>query len=202
MIYTWVNPTSEKDMAKACYVLENDGVIAYPTDVNWGFACDVRRAKAVQKLRRLKPSHPKQQPFTLICKDLSMVSELAIVEQPAYRILRRILPGPWTVLLKSQKSLPKQIFDKRENVGVRVPQSPLVLDLIERLGAPLLSTSMPQEDLLQFGYQVDEKYGHALDLILDLGDAVPWLETSILDLTEHEPILVRHGEGDPKEVPV
>ena len=128
-----------------------------------------------------------------------MISQFADIAPSSYRILRRVLPGPYTVLLKRNKRLPKQIKDKRTVVGIRYPNMPLLLELVERLGRPILNTSLPSppnsraEDL-RFGYEVDECLGHALDLILDLGEELAYQETSVVDFSDGLQV-VREGVG-------
>lgn len=205
IIYTFVDPPREKDIERAVQCLENGGVIAYPTDVNWAFGCDVLSSSAIDKIRLLKPAHSKEKPFSLICSSISMISDIAIVNNNSYRLLKKLLPGPYTLLLKSNKRLPKQIHDKRKVVGVRHPESPLLLALVERLGRPLLSSSIPHKpsmdafdpaSAIHYGYEVDESFGHGIDLILDLGGEVEMKETSIIDLTEEFPVVIREGVGD------
>jgi tRNA threonylcarbamoyl adenosine modification protein (Sua5/YciO/YrdC/YwlC family) len=205
LLYTYVNPTSPKDLKEACRVLENGGVIAYPTDVNWAFGCDPLSKSAIEKIRQLKPHHPKEQPFSLLCNSISMVSTIADVDGSSFSILKKIFPGPFTILLKRNRTLARQLKDKRKLVGVRIPDSPLLLDLIQTYGKPIATASIPYsiedhnrhhtEHLLHFGYEVDELYGHGLDLILDLGQEVPANETTVVDLSEGEWTLVRQGMG-------
>ena len=205
-IYTYINPTVESHIERAVQILEKGGVIAYPTDVNWAFGCDAANAKALDRVRLLKPMHPKERPFSLICHDLSMVSEVANVDSQAYRLLRKTLPGPYTVLLQRNRTLPRQIKDKRKVVGVRIPKSPLVLAIVEKFGRPIATTSVPELPekrygagvMARFGFEVLEVFGHAIDLVIDLGDPVPGLESTIVDLTDGPPRLVRLGFGDAK----
>lgn len=201
-LYTFVNPCVEKHLDLACEVLRNDGVIAYPTDVNWAFGCSASSRKALDKIRQLKPDHPDDQPFSLFCSSLSMVARIANVENHAYRVLRKILPGPYTILLKSNRTLPKQIGDKRATVGVRVPKAPLLLELMKVFETPLATTSLPQQknasssNEFRFGYEIEEHFGHALDLILDLGQEIVPRETTILDMCSTDIEVVRKGEGN------
>lgn len=202
IIYTYTEPSSSKHLGEACKILHKGGTIAYPTDVNWAFGCDPSSKSAFETVRMLKPFHPKEQPFTLLCNSLSMVSSIADLDGFSFSILKKIFPGPFTVLLKRNRALPRLIKDSRKIVGVRIPQSPLLLDLIREYGKPLATTSIPYEyqvkndiHLLHYGYEVDEIYGHALDLILDLGEPVPAKETTILDLSEGELNIVRQGAG-------
>jgi tRNA threonylcarbamoyl adenosine modification protein (Sua5/YciO/YrdC/YwlC family) len=200
-LYTYINPLAEKHIQAALDVLKNDGIIAYPTDVNWAVGCDASSVKAIKKIQQLKAQHPKEQPFSLLCDSLSMVAQFALLEQPAYRALRKILPGPYTVLLPSNRSLPKLIHDKRKSVGIRIPQSPLLLGLIAAFQKPLLTSSLahgetPEEEAIRFGYTIEERFGHHIDLILDLGEEVIPGETSIIDFTTGEATVVRIGLGD------
>ncbi len=209
ILYTYTNPTSKRDIEEACNVLHNDGVLAYPTDVNWAFGCDPNSKKALEKIRLLKPHHPKEQPFSFLCDSISMAATIAELDQFAFSTLKRISPGPYTALLKRNRSFPRQMKDNRKLVGVRIPNSPLLLDLVKAFGKPIATTSIPyeifeekrtsSEQFQHFGYEVDEVYGHLLDLILDLGQAIPANETTVIDLSEGEIILVRQGLGAFKE---
>lgn len=195
-IYTYTKPTNKKDLEKACEALSKSGVIAYPTDVNWALGCDATQVKAVKKLLALKPDHPKDKPFSLLCESLAMISSIAFLGNGAYRILRKALPGPYTILLKPQKKLARQIHDKRKTVGIRVPDSPLLLDLLEMYGKPLVTSSLVFEDKkFSYGYEVDEVYGHGLDVILDLGQEMEARQTSVVDMTEEPPQVIREGLG-------
>ena len=112
-LYTYVKPTSKKDLEKACQVLRDGGTIAYPTDVNWAVGCDPTQKKAITTIQRIKSVHPKEQPFSLMCNSLSMVSQVCTVETAAFRLLKKILPGPYTVLLPRHKTLFRQINSLR-----------------------------------------------------------------------------------------
>ena len=206
-IYTHQNPLVEKDVDEACAILEAGGVVAYPTDVNWAFGCDSANAKAMDKIRMLKPGHPKERPFSLICDSISMASQYGNIEHAAYRVLRKALPGPFTVLLERNRSLPRQMKDNRKVVGIRIPDSELVRGLATRLGRPIATTSVPyvtafssdgELEAPRFGYQIMEAFGHALDLILDLSEELPGTETTIVDFTQGTSEIVRIGAGDPE----
>lgn len=202
-IYTYDDPPSERDLARALRVLEDDGVIAYPTDVNWGFGCDCVSSKALDRIHALKPGHPRDRPFSLICSSISMAAEYANIDGVAYRLLKKAWPGPYTVLLTANKNFPRQLKDKRRVVGIRIPDCKMLLTLVEKLGRPLATTSIPPvkagefEDPPHFGYQVQEAFGHAIDIVLDLGDERLGLESTIVDLTSGGPEIVRRGVGDP-----
>lgn len=202
-LYTYDDPPSERHLNRTVALLERGGRIAYPTDTNWAIGCDASQPKALEQLFRLKPDRPKDQPFSLVCADIAMVAEYAIVDQPAYRAMRKALPGPYTILLLRSRNLPRQLKDKRKVVGVRIPRCPLLLALVERLGRPLATTSCPPlsegppPEEPTMGYQVVEAFGHALDLVLDLGDELQPQPSTIIDYTEGVAHVVRQGAGDP-----
>jgi tRNA threonylcarbamoyl adenosine modification protein (Sua5/YciO/YrdC/YwlC family) len=200
-IYTYSDPPSERDIEKAIAILEQGGVIACPIDDNWAFCCDASSHKALDRIRLLKPHHPKEQPFSLLVSSIAMASDMGVIDHQAYRTLKKAWPGPYTVLFRRARSLARQIKDKRLIVGLRVPKCPMMLRLIEVYGKPLATTSIPSlKELpeLTMGYEVAEKYGHAIDLLLDLGEGLPCLESTIIDMSGDEGAeLVRAGVGDP-----
>ncbi|MCX6128959.1 MAG: L-threonylcarbamoyladenylate synthase [Proteobacteria bacterium] len=199
-LYTYINPTSERDMVKACQLLGKDGVLAYPMDVNWAFGCDASSVKALERIRRMKPTHPKEQPFSLICSDISMAATVGTIENHQYRVLKKCWPGPFTVILKRHRSLARQIKDKRPVVGIRIPENPLMRDLVTRFGSPIATTSVPfmsDGTAARMGYQIMEEFGHGIDLLLDLGEELPALDSTVIDFTDDSPVLIRLGMGDP-----
>ena len=197
-LFTYADPVPERHLDEICQVLERDGVLAYPTDVNWALGCDARSLKAVEKMRRIKRMHPKSQPFSLICSGMSMAGKVANIDNRAYKVLRKLLPGAYTVILKSNRSLARQIKDKRLNVGIRIPQCALLSAITARLDRPLATSTMltEEEQELRFGYEIQEKYGHALDMVIDLGTEINHAETTIIDFTTELPLIVRKGAGD------
>jgi tRNA threonylcarbamoyl adenosine modification protein (Sua5/YciO/YrdC/YwlC family) len=204
-LYTYDDPPSERDLRRASHILADDGVIAYPTDTNWAFACDAGKPKALERLRRMKPSHPKDRPFSIVCASVSMAAEIAVIDNDAYRLLKRALPGAYTIILPASRNLPRQLKDKRRVVGIRVPASNLIRSLVELHAAPLATTSVPELvsdvdpelHLPRFGYEVEQVFGHALDLILDLGQELTGQESTVVDLSGEGVEVVRVGAGDP-----
>jgi tRNA threonylcarbamoyl adenosine modification protein (Sua5/YciO/YrdC/YwlC family) len=209
-LFTYDDPPAERDLLRTTQTLEDGGLIAYPTDLNWAMGCDVKSVKALERLRALKPHHKKDLPFTLIVSSIAMASDFVVINNLAYRILRKAWPGPYTVLLPVAKSLPRFFREKRHKIGIRIPESPLLLAVVERLGRPLVSTSVPklrseamgqghsdEEHVPRFGYEVDAVCGHALDLILDLGQELTGQESTVVDLTGQVPEILRVGAGNP-----
>lgn len=197
-LFTYADPVPERHLDKICQVLEHDGVVSYPTDVNWALGCDASSTKAVEKMRRIKRIHPKSQPFSLICSGMSMAGKVANIDNRAYKVLKKLLPGAYTIILKSNRSLARQIKDKRLNVGIRIPQCALLEAITTRLDKPLATTSMlaDGDQELRCGYEIHEKYGHTLDLVIDLGAEINPAETTIIDFTTDIPIVVRKGVGN------
>lgn len=203
-LYTWINPVRESHIDQICKVLEADGVIALAMDVAWAFVCDATSTKALERIHLLKPEHPKTRPFSLVCSSISMASHICKIDDQAYRWLKKSLPGPFTIILERHATLPRQIKDKRREVGLRIPDEPLVVAIVNKLGRPLAASTIPVHEgdlgngLPTFGSQVDEIWGHALDMVVDLGEESPRQETTIIDLTSGQPQLVRRGAGDPE----
>lgn len=197
IIYTYEDPVSERDLAKLVKCLNEDGVIAYPTDVNWAFGAKATSKKGLSRIKLLKPAHPKEQPFSLIFHDIRQVSDYAQIDGSAYRVLKKTLPGPYTIILPRSRSLPKQLDDKRDVVGIRVPARPLLRELVERLQVPLATTSCPDIDGKSpiYGYQVDEVFGHGLDYIADLGLESQGGETTVFEMLNGELNVIRQGLG-------
>lgn len=207
-LYTYDDPPSERDLERTLRILGDDGIIAYPTDLNWAFGCDATSSKALDRIHLLKPTHPKDVPFSLIVSSIAMAADYVNIDSNSYRLLRKAWPGPFTVLLTATRTFPRQLKDKRRVVGIRIPSSPLLLAVVERLGRPLATTSVPflpggakgddgEPRPPRFGYEVMEGFGHGLDLVLDLGQELPGLESTIIDLTSGAPELIRRGAGDP-----
>jgi len=205
-VYTYDDPPSERDLGRALRALADDGLLAFPNDENWAFGWDAASSKAADKIRLLKPDHPKAMPFSLLCSSMSMAAEYAHIGTNAYRLLRRAWPGPYTVLLNTSHTFPRQLKDKRRVVGIRIPNCQMIRVLVEKLGRPLATTSVPplipgSDDvppiMRRFGYEVFEAYGHGIDILLDLGAELSGIESTIVDFTEDTPVIVRRGAGDP-----
>ena len=198
-LYTFINPCNLKHLDTIQHVLDNHGVIALSMGTSWAFCCHYTSKKGIEKLRRLNPNHPDNRPFSIICSNISMVSSIGTIENQNYRIVNKILPGPFTIILNSNRQLAKRLGERRQTVGVRIPNDPLALEIIQHCGHPLVATSVPvMEDgqVYTMGYQIFEEYSHGLDLVVDLGDEVPGNETTVLDLTGHEIVVIREGAGN------
>ncbi len=177
-------------------VLEAGGVLAYPTDTYYGIGCDLFNRKAMERIYQLK-ARPTTKPLSFICADLSDVSRYARVSNASFAIMRRLTPGPYTFVLEATSQVPKIAMTRQKTVGIRVPDSPIALALVNGLGRPLVSTSASTQDgqVLVDPSDIQDFLGHGLELIIDGGYQLDEPST-VLDLTGDEPVVLRMGKGD------
>ena len=176
-------------------LLRRDGVIAYPTDTLFGLGCLASRKKAVDRVHQLKVRDPKK-PLSMLCADMEMLSRYTRhLDTSTFRILKQLLPGPYTVLLPASREVPRYLQNKQV-VGLRIPDSAFCRALLTLLGEPIITTSvvLPGQTILNTAWELEEELGHALDLVVDCGqpEGVP---STILDLSGEETLLVRQGAG-------
>jgi tRNA threonylcarbamoyl adenosine modification protein (Sua5/YciO/YrdC/YwlC family) len=176
--------------------LKNGAVICYPTDTGYGIGCDIFNPKAIRRVTLIK-HRPKHKPFSFICSDLIHISNYAHVSNTAYRLLRKRLPGPYTFVLPSTKVVPNVMITKQKTVGIRVPDNAISQLLIKTLGNPLVSTSLPEEDVPPPAdpYEIDLLFGNRVDLVID-GGPIYSDPSSLIDLTGDYPEILREGKGD------
>lgn len=191
------NP-SEKELKKVAKILKDGGLVIYPTDTVYGLGCDINNQKALEKVARIKGVKLEKANFSFICKDLSNLSEyVAQINSKTFKILKRNLPGPYTFILPGNNNLPT-VFKKKKTVGIRIPDNSIAQALVHYLGNPIISTSIRDEDEL-IEYTTDpelivEKWDKLVDVVIDggYGDNIA---STIIDLTEDDPILIREGKG-------
>lgn len=184
-----------RKLDRAVQVLERGGVIAYPTDTTYGIGCSIFDKKAIERIQRLKGLQ-KDHLFSFVCPDLSDIARYALVENEAYRIMRRLLPGPYTFVLRATPEVPRMLQSKRRTVGIRVPDHPVALALARAFKKPMLSTSTTVEGkTLCNADEINLHMGHGLDLILD-ADHIERPPSSVVDLTGPYPVVIREGAGD------
>jgi len=181
---------------KVIEVLENGGLIAYPTDTVYGLGCDLFNQEAIRKIYRLKKMEGKK-PLSFICADLKDISRYAFVSNYAYKMMKKLLPGPYTFILKATKLVPKIAMTKQNTVGIRIPDNKICLTLVKELGHPIISTSVykPDETLYSDPAEIEERFGKQLDLVID-GGVIVAEHSSIIDLTDEFPKVIRKGKGD------
>lgn len=192
-----VNPQSRliKQVAEC---LKDGGIIIYPTDTIYGLGCDIHHPKAIERICRIKNIDPKKSNLSFICKDLSHLSDYTkSIDTPLYRILRTCLPGPYTFILPASKQVPKILKSKKETIGLRVPDNVICQNILEELGNPILSTSLPGDIPEDFTdpEMIEERFGKLVDIIIDggTGGVIP---STIIDCTSDEWIVIRQGLGE------
>ena len=197
------NP-NPRNIAKAIEVLKKGGVIIYPTDTVYAFGCDINSKNAVEKICQLRGIKPDQANFSFICNDLSQLSEYAKqVSTPTFRVMKSVLPGPFTFILNASALVPKLFKSKKKSVGIRVPDNAIAQSLVEQLGNPIMSASLKDEDEV-IEYTTDpvsiyERYEGIVELVLagGYGNNAP---STVVDCTSGDPVVIREGLGDLKGV--
>jgi len=182
--------------------LKDGAIMLYPTDTVYAIGCDLNAKSAVEKVRSLKRMS-NEKPLTFLCSSLSNIADYARVSDPAYRLMKRLIPGPYTFLLPATKSVPRLVMNpKRKTTGIRVPHHNLCQGILENLGNPIISTSayLPDDmgDLPTLGYEkarLFDALDKLVDIILDDGSELQTEVSTILDLTEDEPQIIREGLG-------
>src|SRR5438477_972088 len=184
-----------RHIQRAVDVLQEGGIVSYPTDTYYALGCDVFQKKAMERLASLKRRDHKK-PFAFLCADLGQVAKYGIVSNESYRLMRRILPGPYTIVLDATRLVPRTALTRQRQVGVRVPAAPVAVALVKALGHPLATTSasLPGEEPLTDAADIQEHLGHGIDLILDGGVTLNQPST-VIDLTGSMPVVLREGKG-------
>jgi tRNA threonylcarbamoyl adenosine modification protein (Sua5/YciO/YrdC/YwlC family) len=190
---------SEAAIKKVVEVLRNGGLVIYPTDTVYGLGCDITNSRALEKLAKIKGVKLEKANFSFVCSSLSNISDyVKQIDTATFKILKRALPGAYTFILPGNNDLPKD-FRKKKTVGIRVPDNRIAIQIVEMLGNPIVSTSIHDEDEV-IEYSTDpelifEKWQNQVDLVIDGGYGEN-IASTIIDLTGHEPIIVREGKGD------
>ncbi|GGH03221.1 threonylcarbamoyl-AMP synthase [Polaribacter pacificus] len=191
------NP-NPKEIAKVVKVLQNGGLIIYPTDTVYGLGCDITNSKAMARVAKLKNVKLEKANFSFVCNDLSHLSDyVKQIDTATFKILKRALPGPYTFILPGSTSLPKD-FKKKKTVGIRIPDNAIAQAIVKALGNPIVSTSIHDEDdILEYTTDPElifEKWQHKVDLVINGGYGDNEAST-IIDLTTDEPEILREGKG-------
>jgi tRNA threonylcarbamoyl adenosine modification protein (Sua5/YciO/YrdC/YwlC family) len=192
------NP-NPREIEKIVSVLRDGGIIIYPTDTVYGIGCDALNVRAVERICVLKGINPQKSNLSIICNDLSFISEYAKVNTPTFKLMRKNLPGPFTFILPTTSSLPK-IYKNKKTIGIRVPNNNIIREIVAQLGNPVLNTSAKtkttDEDIeyITDPELIFEKWGSVVDIVIDggYGDVEP---STVVDCTGDEPEVVREGKG-------
>ena len=190
------NPNS-KEIDRVANILKDGGIIIYPTDTVYAIGCDALNVRAVERICRIKNINPQKANLSIICYDLSNLSQYVKVSNSHFKLMKKNLPGPFTFILPTNSNLPK-IYKNRKTVGIRVPDNNIIREIVRVLGNPVLTTSVRDEDeILEYTTDpelIAEKYKNEVDLIIDGGYG--GIEAStIIDCSNEIPVIIREGKG-------
>lgn len=193
------NPDSRK-ITQVVSILKAGGVIIYPTDTVYAIGCDIMSKEAVERVCRLRKLDTGKAMLTMMCKDISQVAEYAAqIDTPIFKILRRNLPGPFTFVLPAGHKTPKIFVNRKKTIGIRIPDNPIVMALLEELGRPILTTSLKTEDdILEYYTDPDlleEEFHKLVDMVIDGGPG-GIIPSTLVDCTGPEPEIIRQGAGE------
>ena len=186
------------DLQQVIDLLNDGGILIYPTDTMYAIGCHGLKERAIERICRLKDIDPKKNNLSIICYDLSKVSEYAKVDNSTFKLMKRNLPGAFTFILNGTTRLPK-IFRNRKEVGIHMPDNSIIQEIARLLDAPIMTTTLPHEDNEDIEYctdpeLIDEKFGDIVDLVIDGG--IGGTEGStVVDCTNGEPEIIRQGLG-------
>jgi tRNA threonylcarbamoyl adenosine modification protein (Sua5/YciO/YrdC/YwlC family) len=192
---------------KTTGILAGGGIIAYPTDTTWGIGCSIKSGDGIDKLRKLKGGFKQHIP-TLLCSDISQVSDVAVLNNSNFKFIKHYIPGPYVFVLPTHYKIEKKIGMKRKEVGIRIPDSLLLHEIINHLGNPIFSitasremaskgwwdTAFAEDNLFEYGAEIEDI--GSIDLILDHGEPVPKALSTVFDLTLEEARIIREGIGE------
>jgi len=185
-------------LKQAAQILHAGGVAAVPTDSSYALACHLDDKGAAERLRRIRQVDDKHH-LTLLCRDLSELATYARVDNRQYRLLKLGTPGPFTFILEATKEVPRRLsHPSRRTIGLRVPAHPVLQMLLAEFGQPLLATTLippGEHEPLNEAQQIRERFQKQLQAVVDAG-ACPMQPTTVIDLSEDEPVLIRQGRGD------
>jgi tRNA threonylcarbamoyl adenosine modification protein (Sua5/YciO/YrdC/YwlC family) len=189
---------NEAAIAKVVKVLKEGGLVIYPTDTVYGLGCDITNTKALERIAKIKGVKLEKANFSFICHDLSNLSDyVKQVDTYTFKLLKKSLPGPYTFILPGNNNLPKE-FKKKTTVGIRIPDNSIALEIVRQLGNPIVSTSIRDEDeVIEYTSDPElifEKWQNLVDMVID-GGYGDNMGSTIIDLSGHEPIVVREGKG-------
>lgn len=187
-----------RNLKQVIECLNDGGIIIYPTDTIYGIGCDISNTKAIERVCQIKGLTPAKAHLSFICQNLTDLSTYAKnVNNPIFRILKNSLPGPYTFILEASKAVPKIMKSKKDTVGIRVPDHIVCQNILNELGRPILSTSLPMDG--DISYYTDpeimyENFKNKVDIVINsgIGNMEP---STVVDCTSGEPVLVREGAG-------
>lgn len=189
-------------LAQAAQILAKGGLVAVPTDSSYAVVARLDDKSAAEDLRRVRGLDERHN-LTVLCRDLAEISTFAKVGNSQYRLLKMATPGPWTFILEATKEVPRRVsHPSRKTIGIRVPDNKIVRELIDQVGSPLLSTTLIPEgesEALNDVSEIEKRYKGQIAAVVD-GGACTMQATTVIDLTDETPEVVRVGAGDPAKL--
>ena len=187
-------------LKQAAQILHGGGIAAIPTDSSYALVCHLDDKAAVEKLRRIRGVDDKHH-LTLLCRDLSELANYARVDNRQYRLMKLGTPGPFTFILEATKEVPRRVsHPSRRTIGLRVPDHRVAQELLAAFGQPLLGTTLiapGESEPMNDAHEIRERLQQQVQAVVDAG-ACPMAPTTVIDLTDDEPVLIRRGRGDPR----
>jgi len=187
-----INPDNPQQrlIDKVVQVLDQGGLIIYPTDTFYGIGCDLFQKKSIQRIYQLK-RRPLTKPFSFVCANLKDISLYAQVSNHAYRIMKRSLPGPYTFILEGTRLVPKLMLTRRRTVGIRVPNNKICLSIVKDLGRPIISTSVPLDE----PSVIHDTYSSSVEMVID-GGVISYEPSTVVSLIDNRAEVIREGKGE------
>ena len=191
------NNPNPRHIATVVDCLKSGGIIAYPTDTIYGLGCDIFQPKAIEKIAQIKGVDPAKAQLSFVCADLSDLSKYAkSISTPLYRLLKNYLPGPFTFILPASKQVPKLLQNKKNTIGLRIPDNNIASAIVAALEHPILSASLPGEMVEDYTdpYVIHENFENLVDIVIDggIGGMIP---STIIDCTTDDYTVIREGAG-------
>ena len=189
----------ERKIRHVVDVLRDGGVIIYPTDTIYGLGCDIHNTRAIERIARIKGIKPQKNDFSFICHDLSHIADYAKVSNMAFKMMKRLLPGPYTFILDVSHRVPKILHNNKRTVGIRIPDHSIPRAIVKELGNPIITTTIKDDDdIVPFITDPEiifERFQHLVDIVIDggMGGNIP---STIIDATTDDFEIVRRGLGE------
>lgn len=188
-----------QDLQEIVNILNDGGIIIYPTDTMYALGCNAMKERAIEQICRIKDIDPRKHPLSIVCSSLSMAAEYTKLNNSNFKLLKKNLPGPFTFILPVSNNLPK-ILKNRKEVGIRIPDNNIALEIVSMLGVPLMTATLPYDTDNDIEYVttpelIEEKFGDQVGMIIDggIGGEEP---STIVNCTEDEPEITRQGKGE------
>ncbi|MFP4469121.1 MAG: L-threonylcarbamoyladenylate synthase [Bacteroidales bacterium] len=190
---------SQRQISIAVECLRDGGVVICPTDTVYGLACDIFQSKAIERIARIKGINPEKANFSFLCHDLSQLTDFTKpIDNNLFKLMKRVLPGPYTFILEANNTVPKYIQNKKKTVGIRIPNNNIPLEIVQQLGHPIMSTSVhDDDDVIEYTTDPEliyEKFRDRVDIVIDGGFGGN-LASTVLDCTGDEIEVIREGLG-------